>query len=710
MFVRKKALSVLLAVAVIASTTAGTALTASAASAASTTVGVTYQVHGQSYGWSQGAKANGAEAGTENKAKRLEAIKINLTGNGVPAGASITYQVHGQSYGWSQGAKSNGVTAGTTGCGKRLEAVKITLSGMPGYAVSYRVYQQTYRWSLWVTTADGTSIAQAGTAGVTGKAKRIEAIEIIIVNTAKTASVGTAQQLAAALSDSSISEIDFTADITASPKVTRPITIAFGSHTLTGDLNFSYTAAGVSALTGNAGKRISGDLTVDTPNASFDNGVQVGGKVNVENVKIGTWVETVSGNTLVITDPDGISILVEGSPDSITFEQNAGGAITLTVAAGAKVESITSNAKVNITVAAGAAVNSITAAAGSDGSTITNNGSVGTLTAGAAINLVANVAPGTTQTSGSGSVNVTGSQASSVTVTTGSGGGSGGGTGGGTTGGGSNPVTVPSDAKMAASVSENGGTIFSTWLGSDYTVGSFINNSAETGKSSATISLNLASNAIPGVSGARRDSQAVSLELTALFEAFIGKTASLQATSIAYSFGNGRTLVTYAVSRSDTSSQKVAVATPDSKTGAATLLADIFQGLNITASSSTDNGDIFIPQGAYIAVGTTELYFKNAADIPSVSSGLLTAVTNATTLIPDAVNFATDEVKFYIPKNAVLRIGQTQMTATRNLTITIDGLNAANGPTDSMFSFLYNAVNIPTWFNGKSVSVDISEA
>jgi len=78
-------------------------------------------------------------------------------------------------------AVSDGAIAGTSGKSKRIEALKLTLSGLDGYSVEYRVHQQTYGWSDWVTTTNGTDIADAVAAGVTGKSKRVEAVEIKVV-------------------------------------------------------------------------------------------------------------------------------------------------------------------------------------------------------------------------------------------------------------------------------------------------------------------------------------------------------------------------------------------------------------------------------------------------------------------------------------------------------------------------------------------------
>lgn len=143
-----------------------------------TAPGVTYRAHVQTIGWQQYVGGGGL-AGTTNKSLRIEALQIKLTGS-LPEGASITYQTHVQKKGW-MAPVSNGALAGTTGQKLRVESLKITLNGLPGYAVKYRVHQQTFGWSGWYITKNGTNIAKAPAAGRTGKAKRLEAVEIKLV-------------------------------------------------------------------------------------------------------------------------------------------------------------------------------------------------------------------------------------------------------------------------------------------------------------------------------------------------------------------------------------------------------------------------------------------------------------------------------------------------------------------------------------------------
>lgn len=134
---------------------------------------VNYSVHAQTYGWLDTVQ-DGAMAGTSGEAKRLEAIQISL-GN-APVSGSIQYRVHRQTYGWETDWKSDGATSGTTGEGKRLEAIQIKLTGQMAekYDVYYRVHAQSYGWLGWAKNGES--------AGTSGMSKRLEAIEICLVS------------------------------------------------------------------------------------------------------------------------------------------------------------------------------------------------------------------------------------------------------------------------------------------------------------------------------------------------------------------------------------------------------------------------------------------------------------------------------------------------------------------------------------------------
>lgn len=135
---------------------------------------IKYRTHVQTYGW-QDWCSSGEMSGTSGEAKRLEAIEICLDTN---LGGGIEYFVHCQSYG-DMNSVMDGMTAGTSGEGKRLENISIKLTGEldDHYDLYYRVHSQTYGWLDW---AKGDSLYSGG-AGTSGLSKRLEGIEIVLV-------------------------------------------------------------------------------------------------------------------------------------------------------------------------------------------------------------------------------------------------------------------------------------------------------------------------------------------------------------------------------------------------------------------------------------------------------------------------------------------------------------------------------------------------
>lgn len=156
--------------------------------------GIEYRVHGQTYGW-QGWKSDGEIAGSTGQAKRIEAIQIRLTGK-YKEKYDIYYRVHSQTYGWLDWAK-NGQKAGSLAYAKRLEALEIRLVEKDGAApgetanhylypkISYQAHSQSYGWR--------TETFDNAVAGVTGQAKRLEALKIKLPDTGDTQGDGTSK-------------------------------------------------------------------------------------------------------------------------------------------------------------------------------------------------------------------------------------------------------------------------------------------------------------------------------------------------------------------------------------------------------------------------------------------------------------------------------------------------------------------------------------
>lgn len=148
----------------------------------STTKGIVYSTHVQTYGW-QSNKSNGQTAGTSGEAKRMEAIKIQLSNTGYTG--SVQYSTHVQTYGWKDWV-ADGAIGGTTGEAKRMEAIQIVLVTKGGSApgattqayvqplTQYNTHVQTYGWK--------GNVYGGGYGGTIGEAKRMEAFRLKLTN------------------------------------------------------------------------------------------------------------------------------------------------------------------------------------------------------------------------------------------------------------------------------------------------------------------------------------------------------------------------------------------------------------------------------------------------------------------------------------------------------------------------------------------------
>ena len=146
---------------------------------------ITYKAHVQDKGWMSWETVSSSQSsifvGTTGKSKRMEALEINFV---APEGAVLKYRAHVQDKGWMDWvtADSSESTnfAGTTGKSKRMEAIQIVVEGLEGYEVKYRAHVQDKGWMDWVVAGDSTNGAVTF-AGTTGKSKRMEALQIVVV-------------------------------------------------------------------------------------------------------------------------------------------------------------------------------------------------------------------------------------------------------------------------------------------------------------------------------------------------------------------------------------------------------------------------------------------------------------------------------------------------------------------------------------------------
>ena len=134
------------------------------------------EAHIQNMGWrKESSDANGhMTLGTTRHSLRMEALKLNVVTGDTSGSGSIQGKSHVQDIGWIDW-KDASQEIGTTGHAKRIEAVRLKLSGelAKSYDLWYRVHVQDKGWMGW--TSNGQL---AGTAGL---GLRIEAIELRIV-------------------------------------------------------------------------------------------------------------------------------------------------------------------------------------------------------------------------------------------------------------------------------------------------------------------------------------------------------------------------------------------------------------------------------------------------------------------------------------------------------------------------------------------------
>lgn len=121
---------------------------------------ITYEVHGENYGWSQGLKEDGQEAGTTGQSLRIEAIRID-------ADIPIEYAGHVELIGDIPFVK-NGEILGTIGQGKRLESLTIKCQS---HKIKASAHVEGYGW---LDPVEGNEV----TIGTKGRALRLEALTL----------------------------------------------------------------------------------------------------------------------------------------------------------------------------------------------------------------------------------------------------------------------------------------------------------------------------------------------------------------------------------------------------------------------------------------------------------------------------------------------------------------------------------------------------
>ena len=111
----------------------------------------------------------------------MEAIQIELTG-ALATQYDVYYRVHAQTFGWLDWA-CNGASAGSAGYAKRLEAIQIVLVPKGGKApgstaAPYKELPPAVSYQSYLSGAWQNSVLDNAVSGTVGQAKQIESIKI----------------------------------------------------------------------------------------------------------------------------------------------------------------------------------------------------------------------------------------------------------------------------------------------------------------------------------------------------------------------------------------------------------------------------------------------------------------------------------------------------------------------------------------------------
>lgn len=129
---------------------------------ASSTGNISYAGHVQDVGW-QANVSNGAVAGTEGRALRLESLRFNTSGQMARA--------HVQNIGW-QNYSSGAITIGTSGQSLRMEAIQVQ-STVAGESILCQAHVEGIGWM--------PEVGNGQVCGTTGQGLRLEAVKLRVV-------------------------------------------------------------------------------------------------------------------------------------------------------------------------------------------------------------------------------------------------------------------------------------------------------------------------------------------------------------------------------------------------------------------------------------------------------------------------------------------------------------------------------------------------
>ena len=137
-------------------------------------LGVEYQVHVESYGWTEWRK-NGQVAGTTGESRRVEAIRFRLIDKPENEEVFLHGNAHVENIGWLGFVPENEV-CGTTGDARKLEALQFSLVGKDSdnYSIQFRSHSQDLGTLDWAKDGEFS--------GSEGAGLRIEAVQMIVTD------------------------------------------------------------------------------------------------------------------------------------------------------------------------------------------------------------------------------------------------------------------------------------------------------------------------------------------------------------------------------------------------------------------------------------------------------------------------------------------------------------------------------------------------
>ena len=190
-----------------------------------------------------------------------------------------------------------------------------------------------------------------------------------------------------------------------------------------------------------------------------------------------------------------------------------------------------------------------------------------------------------------------------------------------------------------------------------------------------TIKLELTDIASLGISGTRYHELSINTGIWISLDEALIDVLDLKTSTIRGTFGVND--VTYELSRADTGSNNIWVMTPvdvDDAQAAWGYLAG-----TVTVDTPGGDSQIIIPEGTYLAVGNQKLEFTKELKLENLASNLsdkVNAIRDATVLGDSTQN---SQIEYYIPHGATLRIGQSQITLSKDILVKISGLNLNAG-------------------------------